>query len=97
MMELKEMTIEQLEERKAEIVSAVDAPDADLDALEAEARSIKEEIELRKAEEEKRNAIRTAVAQGEGVVERKFETEEKKTMTIEEIRSSAEYRGLPGG
>lgn len=90
-MELKEMTIEQLEERKAEIVSAVDAPDADLDALEAEARSIKEEIELRKAEEEKRNAIRTAVAQGEGVVERKFETEEKKTMTIEEIRSSAEY------
>lgn len=90
-MELKEMTIEQLEERKAEIVSAVDAPDADLDALEAEARSIKEEIELRKAEEEKRNAIRTAVAQGEGIVERKFETEEKKTMTIEEIRSSAEY------
>lgn len=90
-MELKDMTIEQLEERKAEIVSAVDAPDADLDALEAEARSIKEEIELRKAEEEKRNAIRTAVAQGEGVVERKFETEEKKEMTVEEIRNSAEY------
>ena len=90
-MELKEMTIEQLEERKAEIVSAVDAPDADLDALEAEARSIKEEIELRKAEEEKRNAIRTAVAQGEGIVERKFETEEKKEMTVEEIRNSAEY------
>ena len=91
MMELKEMSIEQLEERKAAIVAELDNPEADLDALQEEARSIKEEIELRKAEEEKRNAIRTAVAQGEGVVERKFETEEKKEMTVEEIRNSAEY------
>ena len=90
-MELKEMSIEQLEERKVAIASELDAPDADLDALEAEARSIKEEIERRKAEEEQRNAIRDAVAQGEGVVIRKFETEEKKTMTVEEIRNSAEY------
>lgn len=90
-MDLKEMTIEQLEERKAEIAAAVDAPEADLDALESEARSIREELELRKAEEEKRNAIRNAVAQGEGVVERKFEKEEKKTMTPEEIRASKEY------
>lgn len=90
-MELKEMTIEQLEERKVAIATELDAPDSDLDALEAEARSIKEEIELRKAEEEKRNAIRTAVAQGEGIVERKFETEEKKEMTVEEIRNSTEY------
>lgn len=90
-MELKEMTIEQLEERKVAIAAELDAPDSDLDALEAEARSIKEEIELRKAEEEKRNAIRTAVAQGEGIVERKFETEEKKEMTVEEIRNSTEY------
>ena len=90
-MELKEMSIEQLEARKAEIASEVDAPDADLDALESEVRSIKEEIESRKAEEEKRNALRNAVAQGEGVVERKFETQEKKEMSIEEIRSSVEY------
>lgn len=90
-MELKEMTIEQLEERKKEIGSAVDAPEADLDALEAEARAIKEEIELRNSEEEKRNAIRNAVAQGAGVVERKFEEEEKKPMDITEIRSSEAY------
>ena len=90
-MDLKEMTIEQLETRKAEIAAAVDAPEADLDALENEARSIREELELRKAEEEKRNNIRNAVAQGEGVVERKFEKEEKKTMTLEEIRASSEY------
>ena len=90
-MELKEMTIEQLEERKVAIAAELDAPDADLDALEAEARSIKEEIENRKAEEEKKTAIRNAVAMGEGVVEKKFEKEEKKTMTLEEIRASAEY------
>ena len=88
--ELKEMTIEQLEERKAQIAEAIDAPEADLDALEAEARSIREELEQRKSEEEKRNAIRTAVAQGEGVVERKIEVEEKK-MNPEEIRASKEY------
>lgn len=91
-MELREMTSEQLEERKAAIASEIDAPEADLDALEREARSIKEELDRRKSDEEKRNAIRTAVAQGEGVVERKFEEEmEKKVMTRDEIRASAEY------
>ena len=91
-MELKDMSMEQLEERKAAIASELDAPEADLDALEAEARSIKEEIEQRKAEEEKRNAIRNAVAQGEGVVERKLEpVKENKPMTELEIRASKEY------
>ena len=56
-MDLKEMSIEALEERKAAIAAEVDAPEADLDALEAEARSIKEEIERRKADEEKRSLI----------------------------------------
>ena len=90
-MELKDMTIEQLEERKQEIAYAIDAPEADLDALEAEARAIKEEIEMRKAEEEQRNNIRNAVANDEGVTERKFEKEEKKTMDVNEIRASKEY------
>lgn len=90
-MELKEMTIEQLEERKAAIAAELDAPDADLDALEAEARSIKGEIEYRQSKEAIKAEIRNAVAHGEGIVERKFETEEKKEMTVEEIRNSAEY------
>ena len=90
-MEFKDMTIEQLEERKAEIAEAVDAPEADLDALETEARSIREEIEQRKAEEAKRNEIRNAVAKGEGVVERKLEESETKKMNPEEIRASVEY------
>lgn len=90
-MELKEMTIEQLEERKAAIAAELDAPDADLDALEAEARSIKEEMERRAAEEAKKAEIRNAVAMGEGVVEKKFEKEEKKSMDVNEIRASKEY------
>ena len=85
------MTIEQLEERKTAIVAEIDAPDADLDALEAEARAIKEEIENRKAAEAKRNEIRSAVAGGAGEVVTKMKVEEKKTMTIEELRNSPEY------
>ena len=90
-MDFKDMTIEQLEERKAEIAEAVDAPEADLDALENEARSIREEIEKRRAEEAKRNEIRNAVAMGEGVVERTIEKKENKPMTNEEVRASKEY------
>jgi len=90
-MELKDMTIEALEERKAAIAVEVEADGADLDALEAEARSIKEEIERRKNEETQRNEIRKAVANGAGTVEKTFEKEERKTMTLEELRSLPAY------
>lgn len=90
-MEINEMTIEQLEERKNQIAAELDSPEADLDALESEARSIKEELERRKAEEEKRSAIRDAVAAGNGTVTKTFDKEEKKTMTIDEIRSMPSY------
>ena len=89
-MEIKEMTIEQLQERRAAIAEAIEAPDADLDALEAEARAIKKEIETRKAAEEKRAEIRTAVANGSGEVTEKFEekVEERKMFGIDTV----EYR-----
>lgn len=91
-MELKDMTIEEMEERKSAIVAELDAEGADLDALEAEMKSIKEEIEARKAEEEKKAEIRQAVVEGAGTVIRKFEEEKKEmTKTPEEIRSSKEY------
>lgn len=90
-MELKDKTVEELMERRTAIAAEIDAPDADLDALEAEARSINEEIENRKAAEDKRNEIRNAVAQGDGEIKETFETEERKTMTLDEIRSSKEY------
>lgn len=90
-MEIRDMTIEELKERRTAIATEIDAPEADLDALEAEARAINEEIENRKAAESKRNEIRSAVANGNGETKEKFEIEERKTMTLEEIRSSKEY------
>ena len=90
-MELKEMTIEQLEERKTAIVAELDSPDANLDALEAEIRSINDEIESRKAAEQKRAEIRAAVAEGDGEVIETVEPEERKLPTMEEIRNSKEY------
>ena len=89
-MELKEMSIEELEARKAEIAEAVEAPEADLDALEEEIRGIKAELEARKAAEAKRAEIRSAVAMGEGTVVEIIQKEEPK-MTNMEVRNSKEY------
>ena len=88
-MEMKDMTVEQLEERKAQIADAIEAPDADLDALETEVRSIKEELEARKAAEIQREEIRKAVAAGAGITVE--EIKEERTMTNLEVRNSAEY------
>ena len=61
-MEFKEMTVEQLEERKSAIVAELDNEGADLDALEAEVRAIKEELETRAKEEAQKVEIRKTVA-----------------------------------
>lgn len=90
-MDIKEMTIEELEERKNAIVAELDNKDADLDALEEEMRSIKAEMEERAAAEAKRNEIRAAVANGAGTVIKTVEKEERKVMTEAEIRNSKEY------
>ena len=90
-MEINEMTIEQLEERKVAIAAELDNPEADLDALENEARSIKEELEHRKEDAAKKAEIRSAVANGKGETIEKPIVEERTKMTIEEIRNSAEY------
>ena len=90
-MEVKDMTIEELEERKAAIRTEVEAPEADLDVLEQEARAINDEMEARKLAEEKRAEIRSAVALGDGEVIDRIEVEERKIPTMEEIRNSAEY------
>ena len=90
-MNFNEMTIEELEARKAQIAVDLDADGADLDALESEVRAINEEMEARKAAEAQKAEIRAAVAQGDGVVIETIKTEERKTMTLAELRSSAEY------
>lgn len=90
-MDYKEMTVEQLEERKSAIAAELDSPEANLDDLEAEARAINAELETRKAAETKRNEIRAAVATGAGIVVQKFEEEKREMPTLEEIRGSKEY------
>ena len=94
-MELKDMTIEQLEERKSAIVSESEATEEReaLDNLEAEIKSINAELEARKAIEAEKNEVRQAIAENAIPVEvvQTF-TEEKRTMkTNEEIRASQEY------
>lgn len=90
-MEITTMSIDELLERKAQIAVEVDAEGADLNALETEIRSINEEIEARKNAEAQKAEIRAAVAAGEGIVIEEIKTEERKTMTLAELRSSAEY------
>lgn len=83
------MTIDEIEVRLSEIKAQLDTPEADLDALEKEVRSLNtQRDELRKAAaeaEEKRRAI----ADGLGTVTEK--KEENQPMTLEEIRNSKEY------
>ena len=88
-MEFKEMSIEELEARKAAIAEEVETEGADLDALEAEVRGIKAELEARANAEAQKAEIRKAVAEGKGTVLEK--AEETKTMTDIEVRSSKEY------
>lgn len=90
-MNFKDMTADELMERRAAIATEIDAPEADLDALEQEARAINEELETRKANEAKRNEIRDAVANGAGETIETIKEEREIPMTINEIRNSKEY------
>lgn len=90
-MNLKEMTVEQLEERKAAILTEIEEPEADLAALNDESRSIREELEARKAEAAKKAEIREQIAKSSAEVVEKVEAEERKLPTMNEIRNSAEY------
>ena len=90
-MEIREMTIEQLEERKSQIATEIEAPDADLDALEQEARSINERITEIRTQEAEKAEVRKAVADGAGTVKEKIEERTEMTRTNEEVRASKEY------
>lgn len=91
-MEIREMTIDQLEERKQTIVSAdMLVEGADLDALEAEMRSINTELEQRMAEAAAKEEQRKAIAEGAGEVITKIETEETEVREMITIESK-EYR-----
>ena len=92
-MNLKDMESAALEARKAEIATACESSDADLDALLEEVRSINEELDLRKKEEAQRAELRDMVANDNaGEVVETIETiEERKEMDNMEIRNTREY------
>lgn len=91
-MEFEKMTVEELEARKAQIATEIEAEDADLDALEAEVRGIKEELEKRKADAAQREELRKMAAEQAEVVEAAPVEERKENkMTDIEIRKSPEY------
>ena len=91
-MEIKNMTVEQIEARKAEIVTELDKPEADLDALQEEMRNLNAEMEVRKAAEAKKAEIRKAVASGQGKPVAKIEEQKVETRNTKEyIDAFAKY------
>lgn len=91
-MEIKDMTIEDIEKRMSEIETEKEAPEANIEALTEEVRAMNErKQEILKAAEE-RQANLNAIANGtvEAEVKETFE-EERKTMSNIEVRNSKEY------
>lgn len=90
-MDFTNKTTDELLERREAIIGAVELPDADLDALEEEARAIKEELETRKAkakeDQDKRELINKDAVPTTLIEERK----DTKTMENIEVRNSREY------
>ena len=96
MTEIKNMTVEELEARSAEIVAEVEnveTTEERLQELDAESIQIEErKNELKKAAAEAKE-IREAVAKDEvKVEERKVVIEEERKMTNKEVINSDEYR-----
>jgi len=92
-MEFKNMTVDELEARRVQIGEEVEKDGADLDALEAEIKGIKAELEARKDAAARKAEIRDAVATGAGKViaevpQTPIPTEERKMFKVDSI----EYR-----
>jgi len=94
-MELKEMTIEQLEERKTELVAEIDGCEEmeKLEELRSNIEAIKAEMETRAQIEAEKAEIRSAVANNEvPVIEvQTFPEERAEVKNMEEVRNSREY------
>ena len=88
--EIMMLGFDELEERKAAIVSETDEADAEkLDALNAELEAIEERTKALKLEMEESRKAAEAVAKGAG---KKIETRKgEEKMTDMEIRNSHEY------
>lgn len=91
-MEIREMQIEDIETRLSAIKEEMNLPEADLTALTEEVEQIEERKKELIARAEQRKAELAAITVGEIPTETvKTFTEERKTMTVSEIRSSQAY------
>lgn len=90
-MNIDEMTFDDIEERRAQIAEEMNAENADVDALTAEARALLERKTALKAAEEERRKTAEEVASGKlGEVKEEHKQEESKMSNLE-VRKSHEY------
>ena len=93
MFDFSELTPEQLEERKASVLTEMEAPEMGADELEgrkAEILAIDAELEARKQAAIEAEEARKAVENGAGKTNEEFKQEEKR-MEVSEIRNTPEY------
>ena len=93
MFDFSELTPEQLEERKAAVLTEMEAPEMGADELEgrkAEILAIDAELEARKQAAIEEEEARKAVENGAGQTKEEFKQEEKR-MEVSEIRNTPEY------
>lgn len=90
-MEIKTMTVAEIEARKLAIVDECEIEGADLDTLEEEMRSLNAELEERANAEKQKAEIRSAIANNE-VITNTVEKKGNRTMeNIVEVRSTKAY------
>lgn len=85
------MTINDIEARLAQIRTELEAPDANLDALQDEVRSLQQQREELRSAASAREALRQSIAAGAGNVVNNGGTAETPTMSVDQIRGSAAY------
>ena len=90
-MEIREMTIEDIEKRMSEIKELKDSPEANVEELTEEVRQLSErKEELRKAAEQRAADLEAIVTGAQDATKVKTFEEERK-MDVKEIRNSQEY------
>lgn len=90
-MEIREMTIEDIEKRMSEIKELKDSPEANVEELTEEVRQLSErKEELRKAAEQRTADLEAIVTGAQDATTVKTFEEERK-MDVKEIRNSQEY------
>ena len=92
-MEIKTMSVEELQARKAEIEAEIDSLESieEVNARSAEVDEINAELEARKQLAQEKAEVRAKVAEGVGETIESIPEERKETMSNEEIRNSKQY------